>query len=286
MPILIALLSLLSASAEPAIPEPQRPVRHTVAMPQFGRSHCTVPDVDGDGIDDVLVGESVERFSADSERASGAVYLLSGATGRGLQRFAPPAEVLHFGSSIAAVPPALSSRFADAVVVSQAQGSRTAIRIDFLDLRKGLRSELSILLDVAKPGGTSRALFLPNSPGMQAELLIRHNRAPEGASLLFVSLESGTIVREIPVGGPGFASAETMEIFEPSDASGSALLLCGSPAFDEEAALGLVEVIRLRDAKIIHTRSSGRPPGRRGRWRRAPRHPCPPAGLPRGAGIR
>ncbi len=255
MPMLAALLWLVYPPSGGWISEPQQAVRHTVALPQFGRSHCIVPDVDGDGIEDVLVAEPTERASAESERSKGAVYLLSGATGEGLRRFVSPADVLQLGSSMAAVPPAFRSRFGDVVVLSQGPGTRETIQIDFLDLSTGLRLEQRMLVPVVKRGSATRALFLPSDPDGQADLLIRHARYPGGAVLLFVSLRSEGVVREVVVGGPGLASAETLEILEPHGDDG-ALLLCGSPAIGTSDALGRVELIRLRDGEIVHTLTS------------------------------
>lgn len=73
----------------------------------FGSSVASVPDADGDGRGDVLIGARSEQVGSGPE-AAGRAYLFSGATGALLQTFVSPneEEAGFFGSSVAGVPDA------------------------------------------------------------------------------------------------------------------------------------------------------------------------------------
>ena len=71
----------------------------------FGRSLARLPDVDGDGFDDIVIGAPKEDPEAGLENA-GQVYVFSGASGKLLQEFTSPnaeADGL-FGVSVAGAP--------------------------------------------------------------------------------------------------------------------------------------------------------------------------------------
>jgi hypothetical protein len=89
-------------------------VTRTLASPAaptgdgFGTSVAGLPDSDGDGAGDILVG----ALGGPPEQpvGAGAAYLFSGATGRLLRRVISPRpwDIGHFGNSLAAVPDANS----------------------------------------------------------------------------------------------------------------------------------------------------------------------------------
>lgn len=64
---------------------------------EFGREVQAIDDVDGDGIDDVLVGAPLEL------KGQGAVHILSGATGARLERRLGPPVVGFFGATCARI---------------------------------------------------------------------------------------------------------------------------------------------------------------------------------------
>ncbi len=68
----------------------------------FGESLSWIPDIDGDGVPDLLVGATDERVGPTSY---GRVYAFSGATGQLIRSFdAPAANEYYFGSSVAGLP--------------------------------------------------------------------------------------------------------------------------------------------------------------------------------------
>src|SRR5690606_38824236 len=99
-PALAALILL------PAVAGAQ-PLRHTLVSPDldqngaFSEAVAGVPDVDGDGVDDLLVGA---RFEGSDDR--GAAYVFSGATGAPLYALASPYAGYQswFGFAVAGVP--------------------------------------------------------------------------------------------------------------------------------------------------------------------------------------
>lgn len=86
-------------------------VLHALSSPNerelglFGRSVSGVPDVDGDGIDELLVGADGEAASGGPD-GSGLAHVFSGATGEVLRTLASPNEELGggVGYSVAGVP--------------------------------------------------------------------------------------------------------------------------------------------------------------------------------------
>jgi hypothetical protein len=73
----------------------------------FGTCVSAVQDIDADGVDDIVIGDRHATF-AGRPRASGAVYIYSGATGVMLRRMLSPRPVENglFGASIAVIPDA------------------------------------------------------------------------------------------------------------------------------------------------------------------------------------
>jgi FG-GAP repeat protein len=70
----------------------------------FGEALCIVPDVNGDGVDDILIGAPQESPGTAPDIA-GRAYLFSGATGALIQEFQSPEEddEGHFGAAVSTV---------------------------------------------------------------------------------------------------------------------------------------------------------------------------------------
>lgn len=109
--LLLAPAFAAAAHAEPSTPTEAADLLHTLNSPNetdiglFGRSVAAVPDVDGDGVDDLLVGADNEA-AAGSPEGAGLAYVYSGATGELVRTFASPNEEVGgaFGFSVAGVP--------------------------------------------------------------------------------------------------------------------------------------------------------------------------------------
>ncbi len=80
----------------------------------FGESLAVLPDVDGDGLDDLVVGAPSDTTSAAP--VAGSVTAFSGATGAVLYRLEGVATAEFFGSSIAAVPDANADGITDVAI--------------------------------------------------------------------------------------------------------------------------------------------------------------------------
>jgi len=101
----------------------------TIASPnpdtsgRFGRSVSGVPDVNGDGRGDVVVGAFQENPGA-SPSNSGRAYVFSGADGSLLRTLASPNEVANgnFGRAVAGVPDVNGDLFGDVIVGSDEAG--------------------------------------------------------------------------------------------------------------------------------------------------------------------
>ncbi|HMN96955.1 MAG TPA: hypothetical protein PKC43_10700 [Phycisphaerales bacterium] len=98
-----AVAALLSATAS-AIDMVALVSPNEAAQGYFGTSVSGIPDVDGDGIDDVIVGAPGENGLGVV--SSGRVYIFSGATGMLIRAHASPNSVLQgrFGQAVAGVP--------------------------------------------------------------------------------------------------------------------------------------------------------------------------------------
>jgi HYDIN/CFA65/VesB family protein/FG-GAP repeat protein len=83
----------------------------------FGSHVSGIPDVNGDGRGDVLVGASGEE-PGDSPRQAGRAYVFDGATGLLLREFVSPNEEEwgEFGCSVSAVPDANGDGISDVIV--------------------------------------------------------------------------------------------------------------------------------------------------------------------------
>ncbi len=91
-----ASLLLSTTSAQPtAMLVPPDPV----ADGRFGKSVASVPDTDGDGHEDILIGAADDNVPGARK-----AYLFSGATGVLLHAFDPPDPTLRFGYPVSAVP--------------------------------------------------------------------------------------------------------------------------------------------------------------------------------------
>lgn len=109
--LMLAPAVVATAHAEPSTPTVAVELLHTLTSPNetdiglFGRSVAAVPDVDGDGVDDLLVGADNEA-AAGSPEGAGLAYVYSGATGELVRTFASPNEEVGggFGFSVAGVP--------------------------------------------------------------------------------------------------------------------------------------------------------------------------------------
>jgi hypothetical protein len=100
---MVWVLSGATGNLPYTLQSPSAPVIHS----QFGRSVAGVPDVNGDGRGDILIGAVTEwRHGFPMLGGPGAAYLVSGATGRFLRRFdsTAPVEDGFFGSAVAVVP--------------------------------------------------------------------------------------------------------------------------------------------------------------------------------------
>ena len=93
--VVLACATSLAAQPSPVVFTPLDPV----ANGYFGHSVSSVPDADGDGHDDILIGEADDNIQG-ARRA----YLYSGATGALLHTFDAPDPGLHFGYPATSVP--------------------------------------------------------------------------------------------------------------------------------------------------------------------------------------
>jgi hypothetical protein len=102
----LLLLLLLPAVLHAQVPPRVLTSAHPEALGQFGAAVSGVPDADGDGLGDLVVGAHNEDELAMAN--AGRVYLFSGATGELLAALISPNKEVdgHFGRAVAGVPDA------------------------------------------------------------------------------------------------------------------------------------------------------------------------------------
>ncbi len=89
----------------------------------FGRSVAGVPDVNGDGRGDIVVGAPFDD-PGSSQNDAGRAYLFSGATGQLLRKFLPPTNIegAFFGWSVTGTPDVNGDGRGDIVVGARREG--------------------------------------------------------------------------------------------------------------------------------------------------------------------
>ncbi|GAB5536119.1 MAG: hypothetical protein Rubg2KO_23680 [Rubricoccaceae bacterium] len=168
----------------------------------FANSIAGTPDLDGDGFGDLIVGAPSESLS-DDEDDEGQGYLVSGATGLPLRRFASPQQYddSSFGWQVGAVPDVNRNGHTDLLFT---EPTLCCEKIDALYVFDGITGELAASLEVPNTRfDINDAIGLPDLDG-------------DGRSEVMVGISVGTFdevdyVVVVPVSSP---QAE----LEPNDA--------------------------------------------------------------------
>ncbi len=113
-----------AATAQPTLlealssPNPLVPSDPSINRQYFGAAVAGVPDADGDGVEDLLVGAPDENGPNGNRYGAGRAYLYSGATGALLHalRSADDLDLREFGASVAGVPDLDGDGFGDLLV--------------------------------------------------------------------------------------------------------------------------------------------------------------------------
>jgi len=98
MHLLFLLLALQQPAEKPAEPGPSAPEPSALTHDLFGVNIDRAGDLDGDGIEDLWVGDP-SLSGADDGRHS-CVWAVSGSTGKAIRRIAAPRESLGFGATV------------------------------------------------------------------------------------------------------------------------------------------------------------------------------------------
>lgn len=209
----------------------------------FGCTLAVLPDVDGDGIEDLAVG--AEQESPAGVNAAGRVYVFSGVTGRLLYGLASPdgAGAHVFGQSLASVPDVDGDGIADLAV---GQGMS---QLDHAHLFSGATGRhLRTLFSPAVPHGGSfggRVAGIPPHCGFPGSLLV----AASGESVEG-SIEAGRVYVI-----DGSTGAVTCELRAPDPVSYAAFGLDAHAAADISGD-GIPDFV----VGSAYTRADGSPP--------------------------
>jgi hypothetical protein len=118
----------------------------------FGESVAVVPDADGDGLDDLLVGAGDEREGAERK---GRAYLISSADGAELDRSTGVSRFDGWGSTVAAAPDVNGDATPDLIVGSNLADGPAGENVGTLKVLSGLDMSV-VLLEIS--GGTEHKL--------------------------------------------------------------------------------------------------------------------------------
>ena len=177
----------------------------------FGLSTAAVPDTDGDGINDILIGAHGEKISLDRRTPPGRAYLFSGLTGHLLHVFyQPPPQVpykfggANFGWSVAGVPDADGDLRGDVLIGAQYADTLGVLSAGSAYLFSGQTGDL--LHTVISPSPTEYGSFGVSVLGLEDK-----NGDGKGDLLIGAIHEPGGVL-EIPGGRAYVIDGSTTEL--------------------------------------------------------------------------
>jgi hypothetical protein len=115
---------------------------------RFGHAAASAGDVNGDGLDDVIVGAPYDQIS------SGRAWIYSGADGTTLHEFAPPVDgAIRFGTSVAGIGDVDGDGFSDVVIGAPASTADGLDRAGSAWVFSGRSGETLLALHGSEPRG-------------------------------------------------------------------------------------------------------------------------------------
>ena len=168
----------------------------------FGASAAGVPDVDGDGRGDIVVGAPGARVSGLS--GQGAVFVFSGATGALLYRkpnpypddYFPP----HFGASVVGMPDVNGDGAGDLLVSAPDQGYEVGTVLLLSGATGGVLRSYSVGEEYGRFGSLIAAIPDADGDGLW-DVMGRYYDDPYGSTIVVFSSTGREIAR---LGGAGF----------------------------------------------------------------------------------
>ena len=236
---------------------------------QFGRSVARVPDADGDGRDDLLVGAPLEDIELPD---AGRAYLFSGATGRLLQTLDTPnpEESGFFGFTVAGVPDSDGDGRGDLLIgaILEDNEAQDAGRAYLFSGATGMLLQTLESPNFVQGGSFSAAMAgVPDADGDgRGDLLVGaplENRGAENAGAAYLySGATGLLVRTLESPNPELDGEFGVSVSGVSDVNGDGRvdLLVGASREDGGATdAGRVYVFNGTTGALLQTLVSPNP---------------------------
>lgn len=233
----------------------------------FGRAMAGIPDVDGDGHGDFIIGASLEWVD---ETNRGRAYVFSGATGELIHTLNGPVDTgfTGFGQSVAGVPDVDGDGRWDVLV----SGLEPEFNLRAVYVYSGATGDLlhRLVSPVTDPTGTFGYAIsgVPDADGDgRGDVLIgayrEHSGADRSGRAYLFSGATGSLIRTIDHPDPSIDANFGIAVSGISDTDGDGLgdLLVSATYRTDETAFGRVYLISASSGDVVATFASPKPNG-------------------------
>jgi len=247
---------------------------------RFGKSVSGIPDLTGDGRDDVVVGAWGEELGDEFPSSHGLVYIFDGATGDLLKTLISPNRQQNgrFGASVSGIPDTNGDGYGDVIVGTQSEETAGSVENSGLAyifdgytgaLLHQLVSPVTLTEDFGGFGRVVAGIPDINDDGRGDVILRSGGELPDGPGAAHVyDGSSGSLIRTLVSPNPqrGGIFGESISSIPDVNGDGTSDIVIGAPG--EEMGLpnlmlrsGMAYVFDGSSGELLHTLMSLNPDG-------------------------